>query len=125
MELKKKILIIDDSKELSDIMHDMLIFKGYDAVTENDATKAVARALTAHPDLILLDLRMPKMQGFDVLRAIREDAWGKTVKVLILTATDSLDQIPADLGITSNDYLMKSVWGIEEVEKKVRQKLAE
>ncbi len=125
MEPKKKILIVDDSKELGNIMQDMLTFKGYEVTVENDGTKAVARALAEKPDLMLLDLRMPNIHGFDIVKALREDAWGKTAKILILTATDSLNEIPPGIGISSNDYMMKSVWGIEEVETRVRSKLAE
>ncbi len=106
-------------------MEDLLTFKEYEVIVENDGTKAVARAIAEKPDLILLDLRMPNIHGFDIARTLREDPWGKTAKILILTATDSLSDIPSGIGVSSNDYMMKSVWGIEDVEKRVRAKLAE
>ena len=125
MEHKKKILIADDSNVLRDLMKQMLEFKGYDTLIAVDGEEALTSALAGHPDLILLDLRMPKMDGYDVVRKLRQDPWGKDVKILILTAAGEIGDIPDDIGIKGTDYMQKSVWGIENVEQRVRQKLAE
>lgn len=125
MEKKYKILVADDSKELSGIMQEMLVFKGYDVVTAYDGPEALSVALTEHPDLILLDVRMPKLDGYEVIKKLREDAWGAHVKILVLTAAGQIDDIPPGIGIKGTDYLQKSVWGIENVETRIRQKLAE
>ncbi len=122
---KKKILVVDDSRDMSKVMSEMLIFKGYDTIVKMNGRSAITAALAEHPDLILLDLNMPDLSGFEVLRELRKDSWGKTAKVLMLTAADGVNDIPPDIGLSSNDYLIKSIWGIEEVEKKVRQKIAE
>lgn len=125
MEQKKKILVVDDSKELSGIMKDMLEFKGYEVTVANTGAHAIMLALKEHPDLILLDLRMPDLDGYAVARKLREDAWGKTVKILMLTAVGEVGDIPPDVGIKPGDYLLKALWGIENVETKIKQKLAE
>lgn len=125
MEQKKKILVVDDSKELSGIMSDMLEFKGYETLVANNGKDAIVTALKEHPDLILLDLRMPDLDGYQVVRKLRKDVWGKTVKILILTAAGEVSDIPPDLGIEPSDYLLKALWGIENVGTKVKQKLAE
>lgn len=125
MESKKKILIADDSKTLSDLMKEMLEFKGYETHVVHDGEEALATALKEHPDLILLDLRMPKLDGYEVVRKLRNDNWGKTAKILILTATGQIGDIPNDLGIKGTDYMEKSIWGIEDVEQRIRKKLTE
>lgn len=121
----KKILVADDSKDLSEVMRDMLVFKGYDVLMAHNSKDTVATALKEHPDLILLDLRMPDKSGFEIAREIRGDDWGKHAKILILTAVEGIGDIPPDIGIGADDYMVKSVWGIENVEKKIRQKLDE
>ncbi len=68
---------------------------------------------------------MPDMTGYDVIRELRKDAWGKDVKILVLTATDFLEDRPTDLGLSPNDYLSKAMWGINIVVERVEKKLAE
>ncbi len=124
-ETKKKILVVDDAKDLVKVVSDMLAFKGYETLTASHGKDAIDIALKEHPDLILLDLRMPDVSGHDVIRELRKDAWGKTAKFLILTATDFLKERPTDLGLAPTDYLSKSMWGIEAVEERIAKKLAE
>jgi DNA-binding response OmpR family regulator len=125
MPEKAKILIVDDAKDLSDAIGDILKFKGYQTIVAHDGASAITIALEEHPDLILLDLRMPGLTGFDVIRKLREDDWGKTVKILMLTAVDRVDDIPADLAIKPEDYLMKSRWGIDNIAQRIEKKLSE
>ncbi len=123
MDTKRTILVVDDSTEMSKVMSDMLEFKGYATTVVHSGKEALDHALKNHPDLILLDLHMPDMDGFEVARALRQDAWGKDAKILILTANDDVSARPQDLGIGADDYLVKAIWGIEDVETKIRQKL--
>ena len=125
MPEKAKILIVDDAKDLSDAIGDILQFKGYQTIVSHDGASAITIALEEHPDLILLDLRMPGLTGFDVIRKLHEDDWGKTVKILMLTAVDRVDEIPADIDIKPEDYLMKSRWGIDNIAQRIEKKLAE
>ncbi len=125
MPPKKKILVVDDAKDLVKAMGDMLTFKGYETLLASHGKEAIDIALKEHPDLILLDLRMPDVSGYDVVRELRKDDWGKTAKFLILTATDFLAERPNDLDLDPKDYLSKTMWGIEEVASRIDRKLSE
>ncbi len=120
---QKKILIIEDSPELADSLEDLLNFKGYQALKSNDGKKGLAMALLEKPDLILLDLKLPDIDGFEVYRRLRKDDWGKTARVVILTASDTSDTVPDDIDIELNDILHKSHWGIENLSARIEGEL--
>lgn len=120
---QKKILVIEDSPELADSLEDMLSFKGYVALKTQNGKEGLSLALNEKPDLILLDLRLPDIDGFAVLRELRKDTWGKTARVLILTASDTSDDIPTDLGIAPDQILHKSHWGIDNIAARIEGEL--
>lgn len=120
---QKKILIIEDAPELADSLEDMLHFKGYEAIKATNGKAGLSLALTEKPDLILLDLKLPDIGGYEVLKSIREDSWGKTAKILILTASDTSESVPDDLGIEPQDVLHKSHWGIENLAARIEGEL--
>ncbi len=119
----KKILIIEDSRSLADSLEDLLTFKGYQTIKANDGTTGLILARNEHPDLILLDLRLPDIDGFSVLRTLRKDDWGKSAKVLILTAADTSEAVPDDLNLTAESILHKSQWGIDNLSSRIEQEL--
>ena len=119
----KKVLIVDDVKDLSDALLDLVEFKGFKGITASNGAEGIEVALREHPDLILLDYRMPDMNGFDVMRKLRQDEWGKTVRIIFLTASQTPDDIPEDLDISPEDILNKSTWGIENLGKKIEEEL--
>lgn len=99
-----KILVVDDDPAISEMLTMVLQGEGFDTVTVGDGEHAVAAAREQHPDLILLDLMLPGMNGIDACRAIREFS---TVPVIMLTArTDTVDVV---LGLESgaDDYVPK------------------
>jgi DNA-binding response OmpR family regulator len=118
-----KVLVVEDSKELSEALSTILQLKGKEVITAYDGESAVAMALAQHPDLTLIDLRLPDISGYDVIRKIREDSWGRSAAFLILTASDEITKIPHDLGIGEDDYLTKTKWSLEMVSEKVSEKL--
>lgn len=121
----KKILIIDDVPDLADSIDDMLQFKGYHTMIARSGREGLTAALLEHPDLILLDLRMPDIDGYEVIRRLRKDAWGKHAKILILTAADTSEAIPEDIAVTPDEILHKSQWGIDNIAARVDIMLAE
>ncbi len=121
---QKKILVIEDSTELADSLEDMLIFKGYQALKCANGEEGLSLALSERPDLILLDLKLPDIEGYDVYRKLRADSWGKTARVLILTASDTSEAVPADIDIPEEDILHKSHWGIENIATRIEQEFA-
>ncbi len=120
---KQRILVIEDSHSLSESLIDMLHFKGYETLRANNGTDGIALALNEHPDLILLDVRLPDIEGFSILRTLRENDWGKTARVLILTAADTSEEVPEDLNISESDILHKSHWGIENLATRIAEEL--
>ena len=120
---QKKILIVEDSTDLADSLEDMLIFKGYQAIKTGTGQHGLSVAFTEKPDLILLDLKLPDIDGFEVLRKLRRDEWGKLARVLILTASDTNEIVPPDVDINPDDILHKSQWGIENLYSRIEGEL--
>jgi len=121
----KHILVIDDQQDLVDALVGVLEFKKFKTSSTSNSTEGVSMALNEHPDLILLDVQMPGLTGFDVIRKIREDEWGKTAKILLLTASATPESIPEDLHFDSKDFLTKAQWGLENIIEKITEKLSE
>lgn len=124
MDTKNKVLIIDDSKDLAKALSDVLIYKGFETLAAHSGTEGLNTALSEHPDIILLDLRMPDIDGFEVMRRLRADDWGKNAKIMILTATSTHEKVPEDIVIDKSDFLMKTQWGLENISTKVTEKLS-
>ena len=120
---QKKILIIEDSADLADSLEDMLIFKGYHAIKASTGIAGLKIAPQEKPDLILLDLKLPDIDGYEVLRKLRMDDWGRTARVLVLTASDTTDVVPTDLDLPTGDILHKSHWGIENLAARIEGEL--
>jgi len=120
---QKKILIIEDSVTLADSLEDMLTFKGYEAIKATNGKQGFTLATLEKPDLILLDLKLPDIDGYDVLRKLRADDWGKTARILILTASEMSETVPADIKINPSDILHKTQWGIENLATRIESEL--
>ncbi|HSA84528.1 MAG TPA: response regulator [Patescibacteria group bacterium] len=82
---KKKILIIEDEPPMLNILRDKLVESGWETLTAQNGEEGLQIALTQHPDLILLDILLPKMNGTLTISKLRQDPWGKTIPVIMLT----------------------------------------
>lgn len=80
-----KLLIIEDDKILRDMYTDQFDSNGYTVSTAVDGEEGLQKALQEHPDIILLDLAMPKMDGTTLIQKLRDDEWGRNAAVIILT----------------------------------------
>ena len=105
MEEKKTVLIVEDEKSIADIVRFNLEKEGYAVRTAYDGEAGLNAALTDKPDLILLDVMLPKMIGFDVCRILREK--GDNVPVIILTAREEEADKVLGLEIGADDYITK------------------
>jgi DNA-binding response OmpR family regulator len=125
----KKILIVEDEYALLSALAENFIREGFEVIKAKDGEEGLASALEMKPDLILLDILMPKMDGFTVLKKLRQDEWGKHVPVIILTNLSSPANISESLESTTTEgfqeYLIKSDWKMKDVIEKVREKLIE
>lgn len=122
--IKKKILIVDDEPSLREALKANLAHEHFTVFEAKDGVEGLQVALREHPDLILLDLIMPHVNGVMMLGQLREDLWGKSAKVIALTNLDETTSAAemVELGVT--DYLVKADWKIGEVIAKIREKLA-
>jgi DNA-binding response OmpR family regulator len=121
--MNEKILVVEDDLVLQKIISDKLTKENYQVVCDNDGEQGLAAALQNHPDLILLDLVMPKMDGLSMLKKLREDIWGKDARVIITTnlADDSKTEEGMKHGVY--DYLVKTEWSLDDLILKVKDKV--
>ena len=120
----KKILVVDDEAATRKALADKLTQAGFTILEATDGEAGLASALTEHPDLILLDIVMPKMDGMNVLKKLREDAWGKQVPVILLTVLNPDDNMIKDVSAHEPSYyLIKTDWRLDDVVAKVKERL--
>lgn len=128
-EIKKQtILIVEDETSLMNALHDKLNHEGFSTLEARDGEEGLNVALREHPDLILLDIVMPKMDGMTMMKRLRQtDAWGKGVPIILLTNLSGADD-KINQGITEDlpaYYLIKSDWKISDVVEKIRERLSQ
>ena len=105
MDNKKLVLIVEDEKNIVDILRFNLQREGYRTIEAYDGEDGLNKALTEDPDIVLLDVMLPKMIGFDVCRTLREE--GNNVPVIILTAREEESDKVLGLEIGADDYITK------------------
>jgi CheY-like chemotaxis protein len=116
----KKILIIEDEVAFQKLMGDQLKRDGYEISSADDGKKGLSAAISKHPDLILLDLKLPVMDGLTVLSELRKDAWGKDAKVIVLTNLEPDKEILAKVLVNKPAlYLVKSNIKLSELKDKI------
>lgn len=121
----KKILIVDDEEAIQKAISDILSNQGFAAQVAKDGEEGLTIALKERPDLILLDILMPKMDGMIMLQRLRANDWGKNVPVIILTnvAPSSNSVIDSVLQNEPAYYLVKSDVKLEGIVEKVKEVL--
>ena len=123
MPAQKTILVIEDEKSLREATVDILERKNFLVLSAKNGREGVALALKKQPQLILLDLIMPEMDGMTALRKIRADAWGATVPVIILTNLSAINGNIKDDATAHipTQYLVKSDWKLHDIVKKIEE----
>lgn len=121
----KKILIVEDEEAMLDAISDTLSNQGFTTITAGDGEEGLDIALKQHPDLILLDIFMPKMDGLVMLQKLRLDEWGRKAPVIILTNLNpnSNSVINSVLKNEPAYYLLKSDVKLEGIVDKVKEVL--
>jgi DNA-binding response OmpR family regulator len=125
MQTQKTILIVEDEKSLRDAVVDVLNLKNFLPIEAKNGREGLKLALAKHPDLILLDLIMPTMDGMAAFKKIREDSWGRAVPIIILTNLSATnEQFADDMTMhKSTYYLIKSDWKLHDIVKKIEELL--
>lgn len=116
-----KILLVEDDKSLREIYGVRLLAEGYDIVSAGDGEEALAMAIKERPQLIVSDVMMPKISGFDMLDILRSTTETKDIKVIMMTALSSEDQRERGESLGADRYLVKSQVGIEDVVRTVHE----
>ncbi len=121
----KKILIVEDEPSMLQVLSDALRAEKFDVVTASDGIEGLRQAETHHPDLILLDIVMPKMDGVSMMKKLRSESdWGKNVPIIILTNLSADDEILKSVTLSEPAYyLIKTNWTITDVIIKVKERL--
>lgn len=118
---KKKILVVEDESSLSRALKDKFEKEGFSvSVAENGATGLEA-AFKEVPDMILLDIAMPVMDGLEMLRLLRNNDTGKNLKVIILTNYGDMDKFVQAKELGASDYLVKADWGMKDIVDRVNK----
>lgn len=119
----KSILIIDDDVQLLSVLNIKFEQQGYKIFTAKDGLEGLEQAFKEHPDLILLDLRMPRMDGESFLAKLRNNPWGKDVPVLVLTNSDSGRTIYVNIKDSVQGYFVKAEISLKEILSAVETQL--
>jgi len=124
-EEKIKILLIEDEKEVAELYKLKLTLDGYEVITAENGQEGLDKANSYRPELIFLDIKMPEMDGFEVLKKLRATARTKDIPVVILSNFDEQDLIEKGLTLGANEYLIKSQFTPEDISNKIKSWVSE
>ena len=122
-EHKRTVLVVEDDAQLRSALHDKLSHDGLDVLEAADGQEGLEVALRERPHLILLDLVMPNMDGFEMAKKLRADAWGAKVPVVILSNLTDMKSVQEALSSDIYEFFVKTDVKIDEVIERVKQLL--
>lgn len=120
---KRSILLVEDEEPVLMLLANALVKEGCTVFTARNGVEGLSLALAEHPDMIVADLKMPEMGGMDMISAIRNDAWGKSAKIIILTNAADTETIAEGIGNDALFYIMKGDSTLESVVEKIKAHL--
>ena len=121
----KKILFIEDESTLQKTFGDILAQYDYKVISALNGEVGLRLAKSEKPDLILLDLVLPKMHGFEVLKGLKQDPETEGIPVIILTNLEKMEDVEKAIELGAKTYLVKTQYRIEEVMDKIKKTLGE
>jgi DNA-binding response OmpR family regulator len=119
----KKILFIEDEDALQKTFRDVLEKEGYQMISALDGESGLRLAKSQKPDLILLDLILPKKDGFEVLKELKEDENTREIPVIVLTNLEDVESVEKAIELGATTYLVKAQYSLKEVIQKVKKAL--
>jgi len=123
MEPKKTILIVEDDKFLRELISRKLSGEGFDALEAVDGEEGIKKIKEGKPDLVLLDLILPGIDGFEVLARLREDPEISSIPVIILSNLGQREEVEKGLKLGAIDYLIKAHFTPGEIIEKIKNAL--
>ncbi len=121
----KKILFIEDESALQKTFGEILKQEGYEVISALDGEIGLRLAKEKKPDLILLDLILPKIHGFDVLKKLKENKETQEIPVIVLTNLEGIGDVDKALELGATTYLVKAQYTLKEVVEKIKKALGE
>jgi len=121
--MAKKILIIEDEATLQRALLEFLEAEGFEAISATDGERGIEIAKTEKPDLVLLDIIIPKKDGYKVLSEIKKDPKTKDIPVILLTNLESPEDIQRAFELGATTYLVKSNYKLEDVVNRIKEML--
>ncbi|WP_195571982.1 response regulator transcription factor [Paenibacillus sp. 1001270B_150601_E10] len=115
--MRSYILVVDDDEKITSMLKRGLVFEGFEVLTANNGAEGLREMMIREPDLLILDVMMPEVDGLEVVRRMREA--GSNVPVLMLTAKDAIQDRVKGLDLGADDYLVKP-FALEELLARVR-----
>lgn len=119
--MKKKIALLDDDEVLARLTVGELTKAGFAVAHASDGEKGWELVQKELPDLVLLDIVMPKLDGIGVLKKIKEDEKTKNIPVVMLTNLDDTEKVAEAMQLGARSYLVKTDWKISDVIKKIEE----
>jgi DNA-binding response OmpR family regulator len=118
---KKKILIIEDDVVLKNSLEEFLTAEGFEVSTALDGEIGLQKAFTEKPDLILLDIVLPKKDGYEVLSEIKANPETDHLPVVLLTNLGSIADVEKALALGATTYLIKADYKLDEITQKIKE----
>jgi len=125
MSRKKTILLVEDDEFLAELYATKLKLEGYDVILATDGERGYKLANEKNPDLILLDIILPKMDGFEILKKLKTQNKTKSLPIILLTNLSQKDEVKRGLDLGADDYLIKAHFMPSEVILKIKKILKE
>lgn len=119
----KKILIVEDDSAILNVLSDKFRKEGFSVIGAKNGKDGLDMAIEHEPDMILLDIVMPVMDGMTMLNLLRATKWGKTARVILLTNLMDANKMSEALSENANAYLVKSDWKLEDLVLEVKKRM--
>lgn len=123
MEKRKKVLIVQDDIALLRALMERCRMEHFEILTAQDGEEGLKAALENHPDMVLVDIIMPKMDGIQMIEELRKDPWGKDADIIILTNSTENSYVANALKNGVHDYIILTQWDPTDVINRVRARL--
>lgn len=122
--MKYQVLLVEDSKAIQQMYRNKLMMEQFAVVTADNGMEAIKALSLSRPDIVLLDLMMPIMDGYKVLQVVKTDQKFKDIPVIVFSAKGQPDEVEKALNLGAADYIVKSITKPNEVIEKIRAVLA-
>jgi len=119
-----KILIVEDNENNRRLVRDVLVYYGYETIEAENGEEGIKKAKEHKPDLILMDMQMPVMNGYEAIKALKNDPDTKHVKIMVVTSFAMLSDREQILKAGADDYIAKPI-NTRELPERVKKLLSE